>query len=63
MLRSDFSRRAHTNFQNHFFVRNVFFKNIDVKLTSLSCKNEVHIESNIHFSASIDVLTISTQQT
>ena len=56
MLRSDFSREAHTNFQFFFFfVRNVFFQHIDVKLTSISCKIEVHIESNFHFSVSIDV--------
>ena len=55
MLRSDFSRKAHANFQNYFFVRNVFFQRIDVKLTSISCKIEVHIESNFKFSVSIDV--------
>ena len=55
MLRSDFSRKAHANFQNYFFVRNVFFQHIDVKLTSISCKIEIHIESNFHFSVSIDV--------
>ena len=56
MLRSDFSRKAHANFQNYFFfVRNVFFQHFDVKLTSISCKFEVHIESNFHFSVSIDV--------
>ena len=55
MVRSDFSRKAHTNFQI-FFVRNVFFfQNIDVKSTSISRKIEVHIESNFHFSVSIDV--------
>ena len=56
MLRSDCSRKAHANFQNcFFFVRNVFFQHIDVKLTSISCKIEVHIESNFHFSVSVDV--------
>ena len=55
MLKSDFSRKAHANFQNYFFIRNVFFQHIDVKLTSISCKIEVHIESNFHFSVSIDV--------
>ena len=35
-----------------FFVCNVFFQ----YLTSTSCKIEVHIESNYHFSVSIDVL-------
>ena len=56
MLRSDFSRKAHTNFQKYFFfVCNVFFQHIDVKSTSISCKIEVHIESNFHFSISIDV--------
>ena len=55
MLRSDISRKAHANFQNYFFVRNVFIQHIDVKLTSISYKIEVHIESNFHFSVSIDV--------
>ena len=56
MLRSDFSGKAHANFQNYFFfVRNVFFQHIDVKLTSISCKIEVNIESNFHFNVSIDV--------
>ena len=43
------------NFQNNFFVRNVFFQHIDVKSTSISRKIEVHIESNFYFSVSIDV--------
>ena len=43
------------NFQNYFFVRNVFFQHIDVKSTSISRKIEVHIESNFYFSVSIDV--------
>ena len=51
------------NFQNYFFVRIVFFQAIDVKSTSISRKIEVHIESNFYFSVSIDVLTISMQQT
>ena len=56
MLRSDFSRKAHANFQNYFLgVRNVFFQHIDVKSTSISRKIEFHIESNFHFSVSIDV--------
>ena len=56
MQRSDFSRNAHANFQNYFFfVRNVFFQHIDVKSTLFSCKIEVYIESNFHFSISIDV--------
>ena len=55
MLRSDFSRKAHANFPELFFVRNVFLQHIDVKWTSISCKIEVHIESNFHFSVSIDV--------
>ena len=56
MLRSDFSHKAHVNFHNyHFFVRNVFFQHIDVKSASISCKIEVHIESNFHFSVCIDV--------
>ena len=44
------------NFQNYFFVRNVFFQHIDVKSTSISRKIEVNIESNFYFSVSIDVL-------
>ena len=53
---TDFSRKAHANFQNYyFFVRNVFFKHIDVKSASISHKIEVHIESNFHLSVSIDV--------
>ena len=54
MLRSDFSRVAHANFQNYFFLHNVFFQHIDVKSTSISRIIEVHIESNFHFSDSID---------
>ena len=55
MLRSDCSRKAHTNFQNDFFVRNVFFQHIDVKSTSILRKSEVHIESNFYYSVSLDV--------
>ena len=56
MLRFDFSRKAHTNFQNYFFcVRNLFFQHIDVKSTSISRKIEVHIELNFRFSVFIDV--------
>ena len=55
MLLSDFSRKAHANFQNYIFVCTVFFQHIDVKLTSISCKIEVHVESNLHFSVSIYV--------
>ena len=56
MLMSDFSRKAHANFQNYFLcVRNMFLQHIDVKLTSISCKIEVHIESNFYYSVSIDV--------
>ena len=63
MLRSDFSRKAYPNLQNFWGVRNVFFKHIDVKLTSISFKIEVYIQSNVHFSVSKDLLTISKQQT
>ena len=57
MLRSDFSRKAHTNFQNFFLSPQcVFFQHIGVKLTSISHKIDVHIESNYHFGDSIDVL-------
>ena len=56
MLKSDFSRKAHANFQNFFFLYSVcFIRHIDVKSTSISRKIEVHIESNFHFSVSIDV--------
>ena len=34
----------------------MFFQHIDVKSTSISRKIEVHIESNFHFSVSIDVV-------
>ena len=55
MLRSDLSRKAHTNFQNYFSLYAMcFFQHIDVKSTSISCKIEVHIESNFHFGTSID---------
>ena len=63
MLRSYFSREAHTNFQNYFFVHNVFFQHIDVKSTPISRKIKVHFESNFHFSVSIDVPTITMRQT
>ena len=43
------------NFQNYFFVRNVYFQHIDVKSTSISLKIEVQIEPNFYFSVSIDV--------
>ena len=36
-------------------MRNVFFQHIDVKSTSITRKLEVHIESNFHFSDSIEV--------
>ena len=36
-----------------------FFQHIDVKSTSISRKIEVHIESNFHFSVSIDVFNNS----
>ena len=56
MLRSDFSRKAHTNFQNYFFfVRNVFFHHIDIKSTSISCKLKSILNQIFHFSVSIDV--------
>ena len=55
MLRSDFSRKAHANFQNYLFCTRVFFQRIYVKTTSISRKIEVHIESNFYFSVTIDV--------
>ena len=56
MLRSDFSRETHTNFQNYFFCTQcVFFQYIDVKSTSISRKIKVHIESNFHFSVFVDL--------
>ena len=54
MLTSDFSRKAHANFQNYFCTQCVLL-HIDVKSTSISRKLEVHIESNFHFSVLIDV--------
>ena len=57
MLRSDFSRKAHANFQNYLFCTQCgFFQEIDVKLTSISRKIEVYIKSNFHFSVSIDII-------
>ena len=56
MLRSIFSHKAHANFQNYFFVHNVFFQHIDVKSTSIISKIEVHIDLNFHISVSIDIL-------
>ena len=55
MIRSDFSRKAHANFQNYFFCTQCFFQHIDVISTSISRKIEVHIESKFYFSVSIDV--------
>ena len=56
MLKSDFSREAHTNFQNYLFLYTMcVFQHIDVKSTSISLEIEVRIESNFHFSVSIDV--------
>ena len=55
MLRSDFSRKAHTNSRIIIFCTQCFFQHIDVKSTSISRKIEVHIESSFHFSVSIDV--------
>ena len=44
------------NFQNYyFFVRNVFFQYIAVKLASISRKIEVDIESNFHYSVYSDL--------
>ena len=57
MLISDFSGKAHVNFQSYFFLSAMcFFQHIDVKSMSISCKIEVNIESNFLFSVSIDVL-------
>ena len=58
MLRSDFSRKAHANFQIFLYTM-CFFQHIDVKLTSISSKIEVHIELNFHFSVSTDFLNHS----
>ena len=55
MLRSDFNRDGTHDFPELFFAQNVIFQHIDVKSTSISRKIEVHIESNFHFSVSIDV--------
>ena len=54
MLRSDFSRKAHTNFPDYFLYAMCFFQDIDVKSTSILRKSEVHIASNFHFNVSID---------
>ena len=55
MLRPDFSQR-HTRIPRIIiFVRNVFFQHIYVKSTPISRNIEAHIESNFHFSVSIDV--------
>ena len=54
MLRFDFSHKAHANFQI-FFCTQCVFQLIDAKSTSIPFKIEVHIESNFHFSVSIDV--------
>ena len=56
MLRSDFSRKAHANFQNYYFLYVMyFFQHTGVKSTSISRKIDFHIESNFHSSVSIDV--------
>ena len=56
MLRPDFSHEAHTNFQNYLLLYTMcFFQHIDVKSTPISRIIIVHIESNFHFSVSIDV--------
>ena len=55
MLRSDFRREAHTNFQNYFWYTMCFFQHIDVKSTSISRKLKVHIEPNFLLGVSIDV--------
>ena len=55
MLKSDFSRKAHANFQNYFSFVQCVFQHTDVKSTSISCTIEVHIESNFHFCIFIDV--------
>ena len=52
MLRSDFSRKVHANFQNYYFLNEMCFSST---LTSISRKIEVHIESKFHISVSIDV--------
>ena len=54
MLRSDFGRKAHAKFQNYYFLYTMCFSST---LTLNRCQfHEVHIESNFHFSVSIDVL-------
>ena len=55
MLRSDFGRKAHANFQYIFFYTMCFFQQIDVKSTSITSKIKVYFESNFHFGFSIDV--------
>ena len=56
MLRSDFKREAHTDFQSYFLYTMCVFQYIDVKSTSISRKVKVHIESNFHVSVSIDIV-------
>ena len=59
MLRSDFGRKALTNFQNYYFLYTMcFFQHNDVNLTSISRKIEIHIESNFRFCVSIDVFNL-----
>ena len=53
MLRSDFSREAHTNLQNYyFFCTQCVFSST---LTSNRRRYHVKLKSNFHFSVSIDV--------
>ena len=51
MLRSDFSRKAHPN----FLYAMCFSSTLTSNRRQFSCKIEVHIESNFHFSVSVDV--------
>ena len=56
MLRSDFSRKAHANFQNYFSLNAMCFSS-----TLTSNRRQFHIKlksilnQNFHFSISIDV--------
>ena len=55
MLRSDFSRKTHANLQNCFLYAKCFSSTLtsnDVNFMYI----EVHIESNFHFSVSVDFI-------
>ena len=56
MLSSDFSRKAHANFQNYYFLyATCFSSTLTSNLRQFHEKIEVYIVSNYHFTVSIDV--------